>query len=212
MSEPEAGTDVGNLSTRAKEADGGFLINGQKTWITSAHVADHILLVCRTDTSGSKYDGLSMISVPQGTDGMEIRGIDTMVGHEVNDIYFTDCFVPASNVVGEVGGGWMQLMAGLNYERVILGATSIGLAIRAFEDVVSYVRERKVFGRAVGSFQIQRHRLAHMATEIECTRAFVHDIARRIDAEPDRMLPRRRRWPSSRAPNWPRWWPWSVSR
>ena len=72
------------------------MINGQKTWITEAHVADHILLVCRTDARGDKHHGLTMISVPAGADGMEIRPIETMGGREVNDVFFTDCHVPPS--------------------------------------------------------------------------------------------------------------------
>ena len=101
MSEPEAGSDVGNLSCRAARSDGAFVINGQKTWITGAHVADQILLVCRTTRGEDKHQGLTMISVPPSVDGLEIRAIETMGGREVNDMYFTDCRVPADRVVGE---------------------------------------------------------------------------------------------------------------
>ena len=76
MSEPEAGSDVGNLSCRAERSNSGYVINGQKTWITGAHAADHVLLVCRTNRTGNKHEGMSMISVPADIDGMEIRGID----------------------------------------------------------------------------------------------------------------------------------------
>src|SRR5581483_11113361 len=117
MSEPEAGSDVGNLSCRASRDDGAFVINGQKTWITGAHAVDQIVVVPRTSRGEDKHFGLTMISVPRGVDGLEIRGIGTMGGREVNDMYFTDCHVPADRVVGQVDHGWMQLMAGLNYER-----------------------------------------------------------------------------------------------
>src|SRR5581483_7151404 len=101
MSEPEAGSDVGNLSCRAERDNGSYLINGQKTWITAAHAADHILLVCRTDRTGNKHEGLSMISVPTEVEGLEVRGIETMGGREVNDVYFTDCHVPGDRLVGQ---------------------------------------------------------------------------------------------------------------
>ena len=105
MSEPAAGSDVANLSCRANPVDGGYVINGQKTWITGAHVADHVLLVCRTSRDpADKHAGLSMISVPAGVDGMEVRGIETMGGREVNDVYFADCYVTADRLVGREGG------------------------------------------------------------------------------------------------------------
>src|SRR5205807_1509625 len=110
MSEPEAGSDVGNLSCRAEASNGSYVINGQKTWITAAHAADHILLVCRTTRTGNKHEGMSMISVPADTPGLEVRGIDTMGGREVNDVFFTDCEVPADRLVGQQDQAWMQLM------------------------------------------------------------------------------------------------------
>ncbi len=190
ISEPAAGSDVGNLSCRAEPVDGGFVINGQKTWISNAHASDHILLICRTDPNGAKFDGVSMISVPTDAEGLEIRGIDTMVGKEVNDVFFSDVFADAGQVVGEAGQGWVQLMAGFNVERVLVGAVGVGMAIRALEEVLVYVNEREQFGRKIGSFQVQKHRIAELATEIACTRAFVHEVARRVDAEPERMLAR----------------------
>jgi alkylation response protein AidB-like acyl-CoA dehydrogenase len=190
MSEPEAGSDVGNLSCRAERSNGGFVLNGQKTWITGAHVADHILVVCRTDRNGSKHEGLSMISIPKGTDGVEIRGIDTMGGREVNDVFFTDCYVPEDRVLGQVDHAWMQLMAGLNHERLIIAAQLLGIAQRAFDDTLAYVKERKQFGRPIGSFQALRHRLADLATELEVSRLLVYDVAQKVDEDPTRLLPR----------------------
>jgi alkylation response protein AidB-like acyl-CoA dehydrogenase len=190
MSEPEAGSDVGNLSCRAVRSDGGFVINGQKTWITGAHVADQIVLVCRTTRGEDKHHGLTMISVPRSVEGLEIRGIETLGGREVNDMYFTDCFVPVERVVGQVDQAWMQLMAGLNNERLIIAAQALGMARRAFDDVLAYVKERKQFGRAVGSFQTIAHRLADLAVEIEATEQLVYSVARAVEANPGRMLPR----------------------
>jgi alkylation response protein AidB-like acyl-CoA dehydrogenase len=191
MSEPEAGSDVGNLSCRAERSNGSYMINGQKTWITGAQAAEHILLVCRTTRSDDKHDGLSMISVPAGVDGLEVRGIDTMGGgREVNDVFFTDCRVPGDRLIGEQDRGWRQLMAGLNHERLIIAAQALGMAQRAFDDVLGYVKERKQFGRPIGSFQALKHRLADLATEIEATRLLVYDVAARSDANPEVTLPR----------------------
>jgi isovaleryl-CoA dehydrogenase len=190
MSEPEAGSDVGNLSCRAERANGTYVINGQKTWITGAHAARHILLVCRTSRTSDKHEGLSMISVPAGAAGMEVRAIETMGGREVNDVYFTDCHVSADRLVGRENHAWTQLMTGLNNERLIIAAQSVGLAQRAFDDVLAYVKERKQFGKAIGSFQALKHRLADLATEIEVTRLLVYSVAARVDADPGQMFPR----------------------
>jgi alkylation response protein AidB-like acyl-CoA dehydrogenase len=190
MSEPEAGSDVGNLSCRAERDNGEYLINGQKTWITGAHAADHILLVCRTTRGENKHEGLSMISVPAGLDGLEVRPIETMGGREVNDVFFTDCRVPAERLLGTQDQAWMQLMTGLNNERLIIAAQSLGMAQRAFDDTLAYIKERKQFGRPIGSFQALRHRIADLATEIEATRLLVYDLAARADANPGRLYPR----------------------
>ena len=99
-----------------------------------------------------------MLSVPTDAAGIEIRGIQTMGGKEVNDVFLTDCHVPEERVLGQVDGGWMQLMAGLNVERLILAASAPGLAQRAFDDALAYVKERKQFGRPIGSFQTLKHR------------------------------------------------------
>jgi alkylation response protein AidB-like acyl-CoA dehydrogenase len=190
MSEPEAGSDVGNLSCRASRSDGAFVINGQKTWITGAHVAEQIVVVCRTSRTDDKHFGMTMISVPREVEGLEIRGIETMGGREVNDMYFTDCHIPAERVVGQVDQAWMQLMAGLNNERLIIAAQSLGMAQRAFDDVLSYVKERRQFGRPIGSFQTIKHRLADLACELEATRELVYGVASTVDANPGKMFPR----------------------
>jgi alkylation response protein AidB-like acyl-CoA dehydrogenase len=190
MSEPEAGSDVGNLSCRAEKVDGGWLINGQKTWCSNAHFAENILLVARTSRGEGKHEGLTMFHVPADISGLKISGIDTMGGKEVNDLYFTDTFLPEDAVVGEVGNGWRQLMAGLNIERLILAAMMLGTAQRAFDDTLEFVTTRKQFGRPVGSFQALRHRIADLATEIECGRLLVYSVARMVDANPTKMFPR----------------------
>src|SRR3954451_15048001 len=117
MSEPEAGSDVGALSCRAERRDGTYLINGQKTWISNARDARHILLVARSSREGTKHEGLTMLSVPAGAEGMEIRPIETMGGREVNDVFFDDCALDAGVLLGTEGQGWRQLMAGPHYQR-----------------------------------------------------------------------------------------------
>ncbi|MGW2171501.1 acyl-CoA dehydrogenase family protein [Streptomyces sp. NPDC001705] len=190
MSEPGAGSDVGALTCRAERTTGGYLVNGQKTWCSNAHFADHILLIARTEQGESKHHGITQFMVPTDSDGLQIRGIDTMGGKDVNDLYFTDCFLPDSAVVGEPGQGWTQLMAGLNLERMILAALMLGVARRAFDDTLAYVRQREQFGRPIGSFQALRHRIADMATELECAQLLLDDVARAIDAEPGRVFAR----------------------
>jgi alkylation response protein AidB-like acyl-CoA dehydrogenase len=189
MSEPGSGSDVASLRCRAEKVDGGYRINGQKTWISNAQISDHILLVARTSDTGQKHQGISMISVPTSTPGVEIRLIETM-GLEVNDVFFTDCEVGPERIVGVEGQGWTQLIAGLNTERVIIGALALGQARRAFDDTLAYVQQREQFGRPVGSFQALSHRLADMATEIECTRLLVYDVAQRVDENPGQLIPR----------------------
>jgi isovaleryl-CoA dehydrogenase len=190
MSEPGAGSDVGGLTCKATKTEDGWVVDGQKTWCSNAHIASHILLVARTSTEGGKHDGLTMLVVPADAEGLEIRGIETMGGKEVNDLYFTDCRLPADAVVGTEGQGWRQLMAGLNLERMILAGLMLGLGRRAFDDTLAYVKEREQFGRPVGSFQAMRHRIADNATELAATKLLVHDTARTIDANPTALFPR----------------------
>ena len=190
MSEPGAGSDVGSLITRGCRTSAGWVLNGQKTWITAAHHADEILVVARTGDGSRKHDGLSMFLVPAGAPGVEIRPIPTMGGREVNDVFMTDVELDESALVGAEGQAWHQLMAGLNFERLVGAAAMVGLARRAFEDTLAYVKERKQFGKPIGSFQALKHRIADLATELECTRLLTHDIALRAEANPEHQLPR----------------------
>ncbi len=188
MSEPGSGSDVASLRCKAEKVDGGYRLNGQKMWISNAHICDHILLVARSSDSGDKHQGITMLSVPTSTPGITIRPIPTM-GAEVNDVFFTDCEVEEERIVGVEGQGWSQLIAGLNTERVIVGALALGQARRSFDDTLRYVKTRHQFGRPVGTFQALSHRLADLATEIECTRLLVHDIAQRVDENPGQLMP-----------------------
>lgn len=182
LSEPGAGSDLGGVRCAARRDGDRYVINGQKTWISAAHIADHILVLTRTDTTLGKHRGLTLLQVPAGAEGMEIRGIDTMDGRVVNDVFFTDCQVPVQAVVGEDGRAWQQLMRGLSIERLIIAAMSLGTAERALQDTIGYVSEREQFGRKLGRFQAVRHRIADVATEVACCHSLVYDTAERIDA------------------------------
>jgi isovaleryl-CoA dehydrogenase len=189
MTEPEAGSDFGTLSCSATAVDGGFVLNGQKVFCSNAHISDHVLVVCRTTKTENKHEGMTMIWVPSDVDGMEVVPIETMGGRETNHLYFTDCAAPADAVLGQVDQAWTQLMAGLNVERLILAATMLGIAQRAFDDVLLYVKERRQFGRPIGSFQALQHRLADLATDLEAARLMTRWVATLTDEDPGRMLP-----------------------
>jgi isovaleryl-CoA dehydrogenase len=189
MTEPESGSDVGSLTTAAKKTDGGYVINGQKIFISNAHISDHVLVVCRTTKTDNKHEGLSMLFVPQGTKGMEITRMDTMGGREISTVYLTDVEVPDEALLGEQDRGWTQLMAGLNVERLILAATNLGVGQRAFDDALAYAKERKQFGQPIGSFQALQHRFADLAAELQAARLMTHWVATLTDEDPDRMLP-----------------------
>ena len=131
-----------------------------------------------------------MIFVPKDNPGMEMTPIDTMGGRETNTVFFNDCEVPAEQVLGEVDRGWVQLMAGLNVERLILAASMLGIGQRAFDDCLAYAKERKQFGRPIGSFQALQHRFADLATELEAARLMTWWVASMTDEDPDRMLPK----------------------
>jgi len=190
LSEPGAGSDLAGVRTRAVRDGDHFVVNGQKTWITAAHLADHVLVLTRTATNVGKHQGLTLLYLPTSTPGLDIQPIQTMDGHTVNDVFFTDVTVPAGNVVGGVGDAWHRLMRGLNVERLIIAAMSLGAARRSLEDTITYVCQREQFGRSIGSFQAVRHRLADLAADIECCRAYVYAVAAQIDAGLEDQLAR----------------------
>jgi isovaleryl-CoA dehydrogenase len=190
MTEPEAGSDVGSLTTAAERANGGFVIRGQKVFCSNAHIARHILVVCRTTKGEDKHQGLSMIWIPTDAANLRIDRIQTMGGRETAHLYLDEVEAPEGALLGEVDQGWTQLMAGLNVERLILAATMLGIGQRAFDDALAYVKERRQFGRPIGSFQALQHRLANLATELEAARLLTYWVASKVDDDPDRMLPR----------------------
>ena len=190
MSEPESGSDVASLKCRARYEDGEWVLSGAKMWCSYAHKASHILIVCRSgDGKGKPHEGLSMIWVPREAPGLTLTPIPTLGGKETNEIHLDDVRVPEDALLGVEGNGWTQLMAGLNNERVILGASALGLAQRAFDDALAYAKERRQFGRPIGSFQAIQHKFADLATDLAQARLLVRWVARLTDEDPDRMLP-----------------------
>src|SRR3954465_12046501 len=190
MSEPDSGSDVASLKTRARREDGEWVLSGSEMWCSYAHKASHILIVCRTgEQNGKPHEGISMLLVPRDADGLTLTPIPTLGGKETNEIHLDDVRVPDEALLGVEGGGWAQLMAGLNNERVILGASALGLAQRAFDDALAYAKERRQFGRPIGSFQAIQHKFADMATDLARTRLLVRWVARLTDEDPGRMLP-----------------------
>ena len=189
MSEPDSGSDVASLKCSARRDNGEWVISGSKMWCSYAHKASHVLVVCRTERTDNPHEGMSMILVPRDTPGFTVTPIPTLGGEETNELHFSDCRVPEEALLGAEGGGWTQLMAGLNNERVILGASALGLAQRAFDDALAYAKERRQFGRPIGTFQAIQHKFADLATDIAQARLLVRFVARMTDEDPMRMLP-----------------------
>ncbi len=181
ISEPGAGSDAAAISCRAEKVNGGWRINGQKTWCSDAQFATTILVVVRTGRGTRPHDGLTLLEVPADSPGLRISPISTMGGSEVNDLYFTDVEVPESAVVGAEGGAWSHIMAGLNGERLVCAAQGLGMAQRTFDDLLAYVGERQQFGAPIGSFQALRHRIADLAIEIESARALTYATVHHIE-------------------------------
>jgi butyryl-CoA dehydrogenase len=180
ISEPDAGSDAAAIACKAEPISGGFRLTGQKTWCSDAQFAAKILVVARTGRGDRPHEGLTMFEVPTDAAGLEIRPIPTLGGAEVNDLFLTDVVVPESAVVGEEGGAWKQVMSGLNGERIVCAAQGLGMAQRAFDDLLDYVRQREQFGAAIGSFQAVRHRIADLAIEIAASRALTYDTTFRV--------------------------------
>jgi len=191
ISEPGAGSDAAAIACKAERVAGGYRITGQKTWCSDAQFAAKILLVARTGRGDRPHDGLTMFEIPTDAPGLEIRPIPTLGGSEVNDLFLSDVTVPEAAVVGDEGGAWKQVMAGLNGERIVCAAQGLGMAQRAFDDLLEYVRQREQFGAPIGSFQAVRHRIADLAIEIAASRALTYDttfrVARGLDS-PEELI------------------------
>ncbi|GAB3710291.1 acyl-CoA dehydrogenase family protein [Nocardiopsis oceani] len=182
LSEPNTGSDLAGVRCKGVRDGRDYVINGQKTWCTAAHLAEHVLLLVRESSSGTRHEGLTLLMVPTSSPGLDIVPIETMEPRTVNELFFKDVRVPASAVVGKSGQGWKQLMRGLSVERLIIAAMSLGAAQRSVDDTVAYLQEREAFGVKLATFQALRHRVADLATDIAMARSFVYDVAAEIDA------------------------------
>jgi isovaleryl-CoA dehydrogenase len=183
MSEPNAGSDVVSMTTRADKKGDRWVINGAKMWITNGPVAETLIVYAKTDpTAGARgitaflvEKGFAGFSHGQKLDKLGMRGSDT------SELAFTDCEVPEENVVGAVGKGVNVLMSGLDYERVVLSAGPLGLMAAALEVVLPYVHERKQFGQPIGTFQLVQGKLADMYVTLNASRAYVYAVAKACD-------------------------------
>jgi len=183
MTEPEAGSDVMSMRTRAQRTDGGWRLTGTKTFITNGPVADLALVYART---GSREDRqLGLFAIPTDSPGFARgRKFSKMGwrGSPTGELILDDCEVGGDALVGGPGDGRAILLAGLDSERVLLAAESVGIAQGALEVALDYARERRQFGRPIGEFQLIQGKLADMYTETEAARALTWTAAARVEA------------------------------
>lgn len=177
LTEPGGGTDVLAMKTRATEYEPGrWRINGSKVFITGAHLATHMLAVVRTGTGERKTDGISLFVVDPKAPGVTINHVPTVGLRAVktNEVFFDDVEVSEADAVGTIGSAWYNLAQTLNAERVIIAAMAVGVAQAAFEDALDYAKQREIFGKQLGQFQVPQHWLADMALEIDAARTLTH--------------------------------------
>jgi alkylation response protein AidB-like acyl-CoA dehydrogenase len=180
ITEPGAGSDVSGIRTRAVRDGDDWVINGAKTYITNGLRADWYLVVTRT--SEDQWGGLTLFLVEKGTPGFTVgRKLKKLGMHssDTAELFFANVRVPDQNRLGDVGQGFYHIMWELQGERLIGAASGVAGAERALELAMDYAKTREAFGRKIGKFQVQRHRLAQMATEIEAAKAFVYQCAYR---------------------------------
>lgn len=184
MSEAGAGSDVLGMTTKATKVDGGYVLNGTKFWITNAPEADTLVVYARTDPN-NKNHGVTTFIVEKGFEGFSVsKKLDKMGmrGSDTAELVFEDCFIPDENIMGELNGGAKVLMSGLDYERAVLAAGPIGIIQACLDVCIPYVKERKQFGKPIGSFQLVQAKIADMYVALNSSRAYVYAVARACDA------------------------------
>jgi alkylation response protein AidB-like acyl-CoA dehydrogenase len=182
ITEPDAGSDVAGIKTRAVRDGDEFVINGSKTFITNGHRADVIVLVTKTDPDAG-YDGFSLFLVPMDAPGVIREQKLRKMGMHASDtalLAFQDVRVPATALLGEEGKGFYHIMWELQGERMIGAAGCVAAAQKCFDRTLEYAKEREAFGKAIGHFQVIRHKFAEMATKIETARQLVYVTAWRF--------------------------------
>ena len=183
MSEPNAGSDVVSMRTRADKQGDRFILNGSKMWITNGPVADTLVVYAKTDrTAGAR--GITAFIIEKEMKGFApAQKLDKlgMRGSDTSELVFTDCEVPEDNVLGAVGNGVNVLMSGLDYERVVLAAGPLGIMQACLDVVIPYVHARQQFGQPIGRFQLVQAKLADMYVTMNAAKAYVYAVARACD-------------------------------
>jgi isovaleryl-CoA dehydrogenase len=183
MSEPGAGSDVVSMRTRADRKGDRFILNGTKMWITNGPVADTLIVYAKTDPAAGAR-GITAFIIEKGMAGFApATKLDKlgMRGSDTSELVFTDCEVPAENVLGAVGSGVGVLMSGLDYERLVLAGGPLGIMQACLDLVVPYVHDRQQFGQPIGQFQLMQAKLADMYVAMNAAKAYVYAVARACD-------------------------------
>ena len=185
MSEPGAGSDVVSMKLRAEAVDGGYVLNGNKMWITNGPDADVLVVYAKTDPeAGSR--GITAFIIEKDYEGFSTaEKLDKlgMRGSNTGELVFQDCFVPPENVVGDLGRGAAVLMSGLDFERAVLSGGPLGIMQACMDIVMPYVHEREQFGQPIGEFQLVQGKLADMYTKMNASRAYVYAVAKACDRD-----------------------------
>jgi alkylation response protein AidB-like acyl-CoA dehydrogenase len=190
FTEPDAGSDLSALRTRATPVEGGFVVNGQKVFSSSFGYADVALLLARTEPHSSGRDGLTAFLIDPHGPGIETRALTTL-GDWTNrtyEVFYTDVAVPADNILGEIGTGWAVARRHLARERLMMAARAIGATAAVLEQTADFVSTRTQFGHPLAQFQVVRHKLADISIELLMARAGLYEVARRVgdgDGGPD---------------------------
>jgi isovaleryl-CoA dehydrogenase len=184
MSEAGAGSDVVSMKLKAERVTGGWRLNGTKFWITNATYADTLVVYAKTaPDAGSR--GITAFLIEKGFAGFSIgQKIDKMGmrGSPTAELVFDDCFVPEENIMGPLNGGVGVLMSGLDYERVVLSGIQTGIIQACLDVVIPFVRERRQFGQAIGTFQLMQAKVADMYVALQSARAYIYAVAKAADA------------------------------
>jgi butyryl-CoA dehydrogenase/short/branched chain acyl-CoA dehydrogenase len=184
LSEAGSGSDAFALETRAAKTNDGYILNGQKLWITNAKEAGVFIVFATLDRSAG-YKGITAFLVEKDTAGFTLGKKEDKLGIRASstcELVFRDCLVPAANVLGEPGKGYKIAIETLNEGRIGIGAQMLGLAQGAWQHAVRWAKERKQFGKPIAEFQAMQFQLAEMATQIEAARLLVYNAARLKDA------------------------------
>ena len=183
MSESGSGSDVVSMRLRADRRGDRYVLNGTKMWITNGPEADVLVVYAKTDPAAGPR-GITAFLIEKGFKGFKAaQKLDKlgMRGSDTSELVFEDCEVPAENVMGREGGGVSVLMSGLDYERTVLAAGSVGIMQACIDVVIPYLHDRKQFGQPVGSFQIMQSKLADMYVTLTSARAYVYAVAQACD-------------------------------